>query len=282
MLLLVLSLESYPAYSRVFVARLASHLRIAPRVISEEEGRIAGGLSNAASSVYNEEGLIRKADDGRKDKRGRATAAGGQTTPPTLAPAMNAAKIGSLPGGSSICPAATATVIGTMGTLSDGGLATCMFFGVCGPRGSPAKTFDAYTKDVQDVSLLPLHCEQKLEIRESKAVPPEYRRLRLSISINGWLMDKDDCIVPWRVLNNKSEAYTLRWELETLTKIGASLDTVMRSMAWQNAKKEFANRSGLLSKPSLPSPPPQTRLLMGFPKSSPVCRLLHGRAACSK
>lgn len=247
MILLVLSLETYQACSRSFIARMASHFRISPRILAEEESRIAWGLSHAASSVYTEEGLLKRIDEGRRERRGRVTGAGGPPTSSCLAPSLNAAKIGSVVGGSGIGTAAAATVLGAMGTLSDGGLAACMFFGMCGPRGSAAKPLDAFTKDVQDVGLLPLHGMQKLKIREGQMIAPGDRRLRLSIGISGWLLREEDAAGPWRVLGDKSEAYALGWEQDTLVKIGASINTVVSSMAWQNAKRKFVNRNSMLS-----------------------------------
>ncbi|OAA55955.1 hypothetical protein SPI_08162 [Niveomyces insectorum RCEF 264] len=252
MLLLLLSLESYSAYSRVLLVRLASHLRVPLRIFAEDEARVARSLSLAANGAYlAEEGLAEKAETVKKDKRGKGGggtgSSGAASSSPGLAEPLVAARIGSLVGGIGLSPAAAASVLGTMGTMADGGLAACIFFGICGPRKAAVKSLDAFTKDMQDIALLPLHGEEKTEIREAKAVPPQDRRLRLSIAVSGWLLQDDDAAGPWRVLGDKSEAYALSWEQETLAKIGASLKTVAISMSWQGAKKEFVNRNVLAS-----------------------------------
>ena len=242
LLLLVLSLDSYPAYSRILMARLATQLRLPPRIVDEEETRIAWGLSHAADSVFNEEGVLKKNEDGKRERRPRPSG----PPPSSLAPVLENAKIGSIAGGSGIGTAAAATVLGTMGTLSDGGLATCILFGLCGPRGSPAKTLDIFTKDIQDIGLVPLHGANKLQVRQGNTVAAQDRRLRLAITISGWTRPEEDAAGPWRVLGDKTEVYALSWEQEALEKIGSSLETAMSSMAWKNAKKEFAKRNSEL------------------------------------
>ncbi|KAL1887338.1 hypothetical protein Sste5346_010277 [Sporothrix stenoceras] len=247
LILLALSLEAYQAYSRTFICRIAAHLRIPQPVVAEEEYRIAWGLSHAASNAFTEEGIPKKGDEGRRERRGRTAGPNGQAGALSLAHHINAAEIGSLAGGHGLGTPATASVLGSMGTLSDGGLAVCVFFGMCGPRGSVAKTLDVYTKDVQDVALVPLHGAQKWQVRESNMIEPDERRLRLTIGINGWLSSGEDANSPWRALGNKSEAYTLNWEQEALLKIGSSINTVASSVAWQNARKDFEIRNLLVS-----------------------------------
>lgn len=243
MILLTLSLEAYQAYSRTFIYRIAAHLRIPQPAVAEEEYRIAWGLSHAASNAFTEDGIPKKGDEGRRDRRGRNASASGQAGALSLAHHVDIAEIGSLAGGHGLGSLATATVLGNMGTLSDGGLAVCVFFGMCGPRGSVAKTLDIFTKDVQDVALVPLHGAQMLQVREGNTIEPAERRLRLTIGINGWLSGGEDASSPWRTLGNRSEAYTLNWEQETLSKIGASINTVASSVAWQNARKDFESRN---------------------------------------
>ena len=247
MILLALSLDAYQAYSRSFISRLAAHLRIPPPVVAEEESRVAWGISHAASNAFTEEGVLRKSDEGRKERRGRASGPANFDATLCLAKPLIVAKIGSLKESSGLSAPAAATVLGNLGTLSDGGLAACVFFGMCGPRGSIAKTLDAFTKDVQDMGLLRLHGSQKLKIREGNTVAPDDRRLRLTIGISGWSHGDDDSGNLWRVLGDKTEAYALRWEQESLEKIGASISTVSSSVTWQNAQRDFTARNGKLN-----------------------------------
>lgn len=250
--LLLLSLESYTAYSRVFTLRMASHLRVPAHIVATDETRVARGLSHAAHGVYSEDGFPKTIEDGKKEKR---KGGGGPIAVNTagLAPPLLDAHIGSVATGRGLGPAAAASVLGTMGTLTDGGLAACIFFGICGPRGAAAKTLDAFTRDIQDASLLPLRGEQNRGVHDAKTVPPNDRRLRLSIGISGWMSQKEDFIKPWRVLGDNSEAYVLGWEDETLSKIGSSLEIMATSTAWRNAKKEFSDRNGETFVPTAPS-----------------------------
>jgi len=72
---------------------------------------------------------------------------------------------------------------------------------------------------------------------------PEDRRLRVTIGISGWLTQKEDIITPWRALGHESEVFALRWELEALTKLGSSMESVVKSAAWTVAKKEIIART---------------------------------------
>jgi len=67
--------------------------------------------------------------------------------------------------------------------------------------------------------------------------------LRVTIGISGWLTQKEDIITPWRALGHGSEVFALRWELEALTKLGSSLESVVKSAAWGVAKKEIIART---------------------------------------
>jgi len=100
-----------------------------------------------------------------------------------------------------------------------------------------SKMMDAYAKEVDDFAFLPLkgskHRDQK----------PEDRKLRVTIGISGWLTQKEDIITPWRALGPQSEVFALRWELEALTKLGSSLESVVKSAAWRVAKKEIIART---------------------------------------
>lgn len=99
------------------------------------------------------------------------------------------------------------------------------------------KMMDAYAKEVEDFAFLPLkgsrHHEQK----------PEDRRLRITVGVSGWLTQREDIITPWRALGRQSEIFALRWELEALTKLGNSLESVVKSAAWSVAKKEIIART---------------------------------------
>lgn len=99
------------------------------------------------------------------------------------------------------------------------------------------KMMDAYAKEVEDFAFLPLKGSKHREPQ------PEDRRLRVTIGISGWLTQKEDIITPWRALGKESEVFALRWELEALTKLGSSLESVVKSAAWSVAKKEIIART---------------------------------------
>jgi hypothetical protein len=100
-----------------------------------------------------------------------------------------------------------------------------------------SKMMDAYAKEVDDFAFLAL--------KGSKHHDPnsEDRKLRVTIGISGWLTQKEDIITPWRALGRQSEVFALRWELEALTKLGSSLESVVKSAAWSVAKKEIIART---------------------------------------
>lgn len=72
---------------------------------------------------------------------------------------------------------------------------------------------------------------------------PEYRRLRVTIGISGWLTSKEEVVTPWRVLGTGSEVFALRWELEPLLNLGNSITTMISSTAWGYAKSEMIKRT---------------------------------------
>lgn len=242
-LLLLLSLESYTAYSRAFVLRMATHLRVPIHVVISDEVRIARGISHAAQNAYTEN-YQSKIEEVRKERRTRGGSGSMSSSAASLDTPLIEAHIGSVSAERGIGSVATAGVLGSMGTLADGGLAACIFFGLCGPRGSVTKTLDVYTKDIPDISLVPLHGEQQNDIQEGTKVQPQDRRLRLSIGISGWACQNEDDVSPWRVLRDNSEAYALGWEDETLLKVGAALKVMAASLAWQNAKKDIGPSNG--------------------------------------
>jgi len=74
---------------------------------------------------------------------------------------------------------------------------------------------------------------------------PKYRRLRVTIGINGWLNGKDDVVKPWRVLGRESEVFALRYEMEALIALGTSLENMVSSYAWSFVKVEILKRTVL-------------------------------------
>jgi len=62
---------------------------------------------------------------------------------------------------------------------------------------------------------------------------------------DGWLKDKDDVVKPWRILGQDSEVFALRYEMNALITLGASLQNMVSSYAWSAVKIEILKRTVL-------------------------------------
>jgi hypothetical protein len=239
LLLLLLSIESYSAYTRVLLLNIASALQLPLRILTEDEVRVSGALAQIVKDIPPEL-LTKKNEDGKPSRRWKAglANASGAGTGRNLVAAFEAARIGSVFGISGIPGPAAAGLLGIMG---ENNLAAATLFGTYGVRSS-GKIMEHYLKDVGDFAFLPLRGSvgEHLEIGK---IAPEYRRLRVVLGISGWLMNKDDPTSPWQCLGDQNEVYAVRWELEALTKLGGSFDTLVRSAAWSMAKKEIMART---------------------------------------
>lgn len=101
---------------------------------------------------------------------------------------------------------------------------------------------DKYAREVEDFKFLPLKDEWSPEFsKEDSAI----RRLRVTIGINGWLMSEDGVTKPWRILGNGTEAFALRYEMESLLKLGRALEDMVSSYAWSVLKLEILRRTVL-------------------------------------
>ena len=235
LLLLLLSIENYGAYTRVLLLNMASSLQLPLRILAEDEARVGGALAQIAKDIPPEL-LAPKKEEGKPPRRWKASVAG---TPAGggHAAALEAARIGSVFGISGIPGPAAA---GLLGILAESGLAVGSMFGIYGVRNS-GKMMEHYLKDVSDLAFVPLHGSVGNHSEMSK-IAPESRRLRVVLGISGWLANKDDPANPWQCLGDESEVYAVRWELDALSKLGASFDTLVRSAAWSMAKNEMVAR----------------------------------------
>ncbi|KAH6848402.1 hypothetical protein B0I37DRAFT_432674 [Chaetomium sp. MPI-CAGE-AT-0009] len=242
LLLLLLSIENYGAYTRVLLQNMASALQLPLRVLTEDEVRVCDALAQIAKGIPPELLIPKKNEDGKPIRRWRAgltgnsagviPGAGGLPAP------LEAARIGSVFGISGIPAAAAAGLLGIMGENS---LAVGALFGIYGSRNT-GKMMEHYIKDVGDFAFLPLRGSPSEHLEMGK-VDPESRRLRVVLGISGWMMNKDDAASPWQCLGDQSEVYAVRWELDALCKLGLSFDTLVRSAAWSMAKKEIVART---------------------------------------
>ncbi|KAL2261002.1 hypothetical protein VTK26DRAFT_4815 [Humicola hyalothermophila] len=241
LLLLLLSLENYGAYTRVLLLNIASSLRLPLRVLAEDEVRVAGALAQVAKDIPPDVLMPKKNEDGKPSRRwkaGHATVAGTAIgVAGGLAAPLAAAGIGSVVGGTGIGGAVAAGLIGPM---TENSLAVAALFGLCGRTGG--KMMEHYLKDVADFAFIPVRGSIG-EDSEIGKVAPESRRLRLILGVNGWLMNKSDTPSPWQCLGDQNEVYAVRWEIETLTKLGNSFEILVKSAAWSMAKKEIIART---------------------------------------
>ncbi|KAK3683536.1 hypothetical protein B0T22DRAFT_385515 [Podospora appendiculata] len=243
MLLLLLSLEHYTAYSRVLLLHLTSSLHITLRILADDEVRVAKSLAQIAKDISPDELTQKKSEEGKTSRRwkvGIASVAGAAVIGITggLAAPLVAAGIGTVLGGVGLGGTAVA---GLLGTMAESSLLVGSLFGIYGARAS-GKLMEQYAKDVQDFAFLPLRGSIGEEIEIGK-IEPSSRRLRVVFGISGWLTREADVIDPWMALGQESEAYAVRWELESLLKLGNSLETVVKSAAWSKAKKEIIART---------------------------------------
>ncbi|OHW99888.1 DUF726 domain-containing protein [Colletotrichum incanum] len=243
-LLLLLSLEQYTSFSRVFMLKLASSLHLSLRMFQEDEVRIARGLGKTVQEVNADEVVEDKSAENKSSRRwkvGLAGAAGAAVIGITggLAAPLVAAGIGSVMGGVGLGSTAAA---GLLGTLAQSGVVVGSLFGIYGARQT-SKMMDQYARDVADFAFLPLHGDMKDEYRDAKEIPPKDRRLRVVLALSGWLTQKEDVVNPWRCIGHQGEVYAVRWEVANLMNMGNSLETVIKSTAWSVAKKEIITRT---------------------------------------
>ncbi|KAI8952398.1 hypothetical protein F4801DRAFT_229726 [Xylaria longipes] len=237
MLLLMLSLEHYNAYSRTLLLYCTTSLGLSVKVLSEDEGQVAKGLLIAAKQMSADEETKKKAEENsmaRKWKMGAAGVAGAALIGITggLAAPFLAAGIGTVLGGIGLGATATA---GLLGSLAGSSVLVGGLFGAYGARMS-TQAMEKYTRDVEDFAFIPTSEPSKDE--------EKLHRLRIGIGISGWLKDANDVVLPWKVLDGVGlETFALRFEVEALEALGNSLRTLITSLAWKFAKSEIIKRT---------------------------------------
>ena len=242
-LFILLSLETYPAQSRVLMAYLCQCFALPHDVLTSVETSTAATLLEAAakSGMESEDARKKEADQsafGRKWKVGLATVAG-------------AAAIG-ITGG-----LAAPVIIGLAGTIMGGvglgGFVTLLgatianpitigaLFGAFGGRMT-GRAMEAYSKEVQDFKFLPIQ-ETKPEpsmvktTGSAKPVAPPPHKLRVAIGISGWVTKESDVSLPWRIFSSATlEPFALRYEQEALMALGTTLDKVFKDQAFAMAR----------------------------------------------
>ncbi|EXJ92385.1 hypothetical protein A1O3_00935 [Capronia epimyces CBS 606.96] len=248
-LLLLLSLEHYNAYSRILMLNLTSSLKLPLRTFEQDEYTTAKGLLEAAKEMTADEERLKKADDNkdsRKWKVGLATAAGAAIIGVTggLAAPLVAAGVGSVMGGLGLGATTAAAYLGSVAGSSVvvGGL-----FGAYGGRMT-GQMMDNYAREVEDFQFLPVHGRSTKKTSEdetkgAKQASEHDHKLRVTIGISGWLTEKEEVVKPWRVLGAGAEVFALKYELEALLNLGNAMNGMVQSAAWGYAKKELIQRT---------------------------------------
>ncbi|KAF2018355.1 DUF726-domain-containing protein [Aaosphaeria arxii CBS 175.79] len=242
-LLLLLSLEHYPAHSRVLLMRLASSFILGVDLLAEHEKTVAQGLlASAASQMDAEESAKKQAANdsaSSKWKIGLAAVGGAVLIGVTggLAAPLLAAGVGTVMGGLGL-----GAVAGLLGTLAGSSVLVGSLFGAYGGKMT-GRIMRQYAREVEDFEFIPVRDPERPSIQraeewteDQEARDPEKReqhRLRVSIGISGWLNSPSDVNKPWEVVDSTgSEPFALRFELDSMLRMGNSLNDVLFSYAW--------------------------------------------------
>ncbi|KAK5048627.1 hypothetical protein LTR84_005718 [Exophiala bonariae] len=242
LLLLLLSLETYTAESRVLLLRITSSLGLPMKLLAEDETQVAKGLLESAKQHMNADADTKKKAEenasSRKWKVGLGAAAGAVLIGVTggLAAPLLAAGVGSLMGGIGLGATATA---GYLGALAGSAPLVGALFGAYGGRMT-GRVIDEYAREVDDFAFIPLHKPHRFPGKNSEG---DSRHLRVAIGISGYLNDDSEVVKPWKVIGNSVEGFALRWEVKSLLKLGNALTAYVRSYAWGWAKKEIISRT---------------------------------------
>jgi len=229
-LLLLLSLETYPAHSRLILQHLSASLQLPVTALSRHESAAASTLLAAATQLSEVE--KRQGDDlARRWKVGLATVAGAGLLAVTggLAAPLLAAGVGTVLGGIGLAGTA---VSGLLGALAGSSVLIGGLFGAMGGRMT-GKMVDRYAKEVEDFKFVSIqkHEEQK-------------HKLRVAIGISGWITEDAEIEAPWRIFSGETcEPFALRWELDALLRLGVSLKSVLKSYVWKYASFELARKT---------------------------------------
>lgn len=255
LLLLLLSLQHYNAYSRVLLLHITSSLDLSLKDLNDDEAKVARGLLDAAMVMTADEEAKKKAEenrDMRKWKVGFATVAGAALIGITggLAAPLVAAGLGTIMGGLGLGGTIAATYLGA---LASSGVVVGGLFGAYGGRMT-GKMMDRYAREVEDFAFIPARGTRKNFIDEKQAAKEDHR-LRVTIGITGWATEEDHIVLPWRVIGADSEVFALRWEYEALLNLGNSMRTLVTTAAWKVASHQILVRTifaGIMSAVFLP------------------------------
>ncbi|KAL1954446.1 hypothetical protein VTO42DRAFT_1170 [Malbranchea cinnamomea] len=242
LLLLLLSLKHYSAFSRTLLVHITSSLGLQTKDLIEQEIKVAKGLIVSVKEMSGEEEKRAKAEENRTARRwkvGLASVAGAALIGVTggLAAPLVAAGIGSVIGTLGL-----GAVAGYLGAVAGSSVIIGGIFGAYGARMS-GRMMERYTREVKDFAFIRIRSPPAPSTVDEKAALSSDHRLRVSIGISGWLTSEDDIVHPWGVLGDDSEVFALRWELRSLLRLGNALTTLVRNTAWAIAGREVLKRT---------------------------------------
>ncbi|KAK8075168.1 hypothetical protein PG997_009831 [Apiospora hydei] len=245
-LLLLLAIGNYSAYSRALACYLSSAMEIPPIFLDSEEIAIA---TTMVESVQKADAMSAEAEAQKRREANQSS----RFWKVGLASVAGAAVIG-ITGGLA-APVVAGAIGGLMGGVGLGGLASFLgifwmngalvgtIFGAFG-AGMTGQKVDQYAKEVEDFRFLPLKAEWGDKWKKDS---PDDRRLRVTIGVNGWLKEAADVTKPWRALGDESEVFALRYEMDSLLSLGSELTELVSSYAWGAIKTEILKRTVLVS-----------------------------------
>ncbi|EXJ65628.1 uncharacterized protein A1O5_11155 [Cladophialophora psammophila CBS 110553] len=249
LLLLLLSLEHYNAYSRILLLNLTSSLKLPLKAFEQDEYATAKGLLEAAKELTADEEKMKKIRENEETRKWRvryATAAGAAILGVTggMAAPLVAAGVGSVMGGLGLGATSAATYLGSVAgsAVLVGGL-----FGAYGGRMT-GQMMDSYARQVEDFQFLPVHGSSDKKTSEDEAKGAQEasehdHKLRVTLGVSGWLTEKEEVVKPWRSLGTGAEVFALKYELEALLNLGNAMNGMVQSAAWGYAQKEIISRT---------------------------------------
>ncbi|KAG9193356.1 hypothetical protein G6011_03391 [Alternaria panax] len=254
LLLLLLSLEQYSAYSRVLLLRLASSLKLEADLLGNHEQSVAQGLLATAASQMDAEATAKNQASNnaasRRWKVGLATVGGAVLIGVTggLAAPLLAAGLGTVMGGLGLGVVST-----YLGALAGSSVLVGSLFGAYGAKMTGC-VMDQYAREIQDFEFLPVQdpdrpvTQRELDwADELDARDPQKRekhRLRVFIGVSGWLNSPADVSKPWEVIDSgTTEPFALRFELDAMLRLGNSLNDVLFGYAFDGVTYAVVSRT---------------------------------------
>ncbi|OHE90767.1 YSIRK family gram-positive signal peptide [Colletotrichum orchidophilum] len=253
LLVLVLSTGCYSSHSRVLALYLTSAFGLPVSCLITEETEIAKSLVESSTAPEGQKATMSAEAEAAKrrqeNQKSRFWKVG-------LASVAGAAVIG-ITGGLA-APVVAGAIGGIMGSVGLGGVASFLgifwmngalvgtLFGAFGAKMT-GEMMDTYAKEVEDFRFLPLKDEWGQDYKRADPDGKQGARLRVTIGINGWLNDEGDVTKPWRSLGDESEVFALRYEMKSLLALGAELEGLVSSYAWNYVKIEILKRTVLAS-----------------------------------